>query len=108
MAEFQAFADQLPVKDRQIFMKMLNDCYKYSTAINAKGQPFPSEPVIMALLLSQHKLIEWLENQWKKVSNITLLPVGIEDFSEEAKYRHLYDKLSVHNVGLYWSLSSWF
>jgi hypothetical protein len=64
---WRAFADQLPVKDRQIFMKILNDCYKYSTAINAKGQPFPSEPVIMALLLSQHKLIEWLENQWKKV-----------------------------------------
>lgn len=64
---WRAFADQLPVKDRQIFMKILNDCYKYSTAINAKAQPFPSEPVIMALLLSQHKLIEWLENQWKKV-----------------------------------------
>ena len=26
-----------------------------------------------------------------------------EDFSEEAKYLHLYDKLSVHNVVLYWS-----
>jgi hypothetical protein len=64
---WRGFADQLPVKDRQIFMKMLNDCYKYSTAINAKGQPLQSEPVIMVLLLSQHKLIEWLENQWKKV-----------------------------------------
>jgi len=61
---WRGFADQLPVKDRQIFMKMLNDCYKYSTAINAKGN---TESVIMALLLSQHKLIEWLENQWKKV-----------------------------------------
>jgi len=69
---WRGFADQLPVKDRQIFMKMLNDCYKYSTAINAKGQPFPSEPVIMALLLSQHKLIEWLENQWKKVRGLAL------------------------------------
>jgi hypothetical protein len=28
-----------------------------------KGRPFPSEPVIMALLFSQHKLIEWLETQ---------------------------------------------
>ena len=42
---------------------MLNDRYKYSKAINAKGYPFPTEPLIMALLFSQHKLIEWLEEQ---------------------------------------------
>jgi hypothetical protein len=42
---------------------MLNDCYKYAAAINAKGQPFPAEPLIMALLLSQHKMIDWLSNQ---------------------------------------------
>jgi hypothetical protein len=45
---------------------MLNDCYKYAKAINAKAQPFPSDPVIMALLLSQHKMIEWLEGQISK------------------------------------------
>ena len=45
---------------------MLNDCYKYSTAINAKGVPFPTEPLIMALLFTQHKLIEWLEMQVSK------------------------------------------
>jgi hypothetical protein len=37
-----------------------------------------------------------------------VMPVAIEDLSEEAKYRYLHDKLSVHNVALYWSLSSWF
>jgi hypothetical protein len=42
---------------------MLNDCFKYAMAINAKGQPFPTEPLIMALLLSQHKLIDWLTKQ---------------------------------------------
>jgi hypothetical protein len=31
---------------------MLNECYKYSVAINAKGEAFPAEPLIMALLLS--------------------------------------------------------
>jgi len=31
---------------------MLNDCYKYATASNAKGkEPFLTEPLIMALLL---------------------------------------------------------
>jgi hypothetical protein len=44
---------------------MLNDCYKYATAIDAKIQPFPTEPLIMALLLSQHKMIEWLTDQTK-------------------------------------------
>jgi hypothetical protein len=39
---------------------MLNDCYNYAAAINANGEPFPTEPLIMALLLSQHKIIDWL------------------------------------------------
>jgi hypothetical protein len=61
---WRGFADSLPVEeDRTDFMKMLNDCYKYSKAINAKGRPFPTEPLIMALLFSQHKLIVWLEDQ---------------------------------------------
>jgi hypothetical protein len=51
---------------RKLFMSMLNDCYKYSVAINAKGHPFPAEPLIMALLLSQHKMIDWLTVQISK------------------------------------------
>jgi hypothetical protein len=57
----EGIADRLPDEDREMFTKMLYDCYKYSNAINAKGLPSPTEPVIMALLFSQHKLIEWLE-----------------------------------------------
>ncbi|MDQ4022575.1 MAG: hypothetical protein M3224_02470 [Thermoproteota archaeon] len=46
---------------------MLNDCYNYdAAAINAKGEPFPTEPLIMALLFSQHKMIEWLTKQISK------------------------------------------
>ena len=64
---WNGFADTLPAEeDRKTFMKMLNDCYKYAKAINAKAQPFPSEPVIMALLFSQHKMIEWLQGQISK------------------------------------------
>jgi hypothetical protein len=58
---WNGFADTLPAEDRKTFTKMLSDCYKYAKAINAKGQPFPAEPVIMAMLLSHHKMIEWLE-----------------------------------------------
>jgi hypothetical protein len=61
---WKGFADGFSSdEDRKVFMKMLNNCYKYAKAINAKGQPFPTEPVIMALLFSQHKIIEWLEAQ---------------------------------------------
>jgi hypothetical protein len=64
---WKCFANSLSSKeDRELFEKMLNDCYKYAAAINAKGQPFPSEPLIMALLLSQHKMIDWLTKQTLK------------------------------------------
>jgi hypothetical protein len=56
---------------------MLKDCYKYAKAINAKAQPFPSEPVIMALLFSQHKMIEWLEEQISKPKIDILKPRSI-------------------------------
>jgi hypothetical protein len=47
---------------------MLNNCYRYAAAINTKIQPFPTEPLIMALLLSQHKMIEWLKDQVSQVT----------------------------------------
>jgi hypothetical protein len=66
-----AFVDSLSSKeDRELFKSMLNDCYKYVAAINAKGEPFPAEPLIMALLLSQHKMIDWLTKQISKYESI--------------------------------------
>ena len=61
---WSGFADSLQTEeDRKLFKKMLNEVYKYSTAINAKGEPFPTEPLIMALLVSQQKMIDWLISQ---------------------------------------------
>jgi hypothetical protein len=42
---------------------MLSDCYKYSNAINAKGDTFPSDSLLMSLLVSQQKMIDWLSAQ---------------------------------------------
>jgi hypothetical protein len=39
----------------------------YASVINAQGEPFPTKPLIMALLLSQHKMIEWLKEQVSQV-----------------------------------------
>jgi hypothetical protein len=50
-------------EDKRLFLKMLNDCQRYALAINAKETPFPTEPLIMVLLLSQHKMIGWLLEQ---------------------------------------------
>jgi hypothetical protein len=63
---WKGFADSLHSDNRELFMNMLNECYKYAAAINAKGEPFPAEPLIMALLLSQHKMIDWLTKQISK------------------------------------------
>ena len=64
---WRGFADTLKSEeDRELFLKMLNDCQKYALAINAKGTPFPTEPLIMALLLTQHKMISWLSEQVSK------------------------------------------
>jgi hypothetical protein len=50
-------------EDKKLFLEMLEKCHKYAIAINAKGKPFPTEIVIMALLLEQHKMINWLQNK---------------------------------------------
>ena len=67
-----AFVDSLHSDNRELSMSMLNDCYKYAAAaINAKGEPFPAEQLIMALLLlSQHKMIDWLTKQISKYESL--------------------------------------
>jgi hypothetical protein len=54
---WKGFAESLKSEeDKNLFLKMLNDCQKYALAINAKGEPFSIEPLIMAPLLTQHKM----------------------------------------------------
>ena len=67
---WNGFEYALREEDRELFKKMLNECYKYSVAINAKGEPFPTEPLVMALLLSQQKMIDWLISQTSKEERI--------------------------------------
>jgi hypothetical protein len=57
---WKSFADGLRVDDQKIFQQMLNQCYKYLRAINAKGEAFPTESIMMALILSQQQMIEFL------------------------------------------------
>jgi hypothetical protein len=69
---WRGFMDKLPSEDDKVIMtKLLDECYKYAVAINNHDHPFPAEPVIMALLLSQHKLINQLKSiiQPKQTNN---------------------------------------
>ena len=61
---WRSFAASLNSEEyKEIFNKMLADCYKYAKAINAKGEPFPAEPLLLSLLLSQQKMIDRLSAQ---------------------------------------------
>ena len=65
---WKGFADTLYSEDRRLFLQMLNDCHRYSNAINAKGEPFPAEALLMTLVFIQHKMISWLiKYQYKKL-----------------------------------------
>jgi hypothetical protein len=61
---WKGFAASLNSEEyKEIFNKMLSDCYRYANAINAKGEPFLSDSLLMSLLLSQQKMIDWLNSQ---------------------------------------------
>ena len=71
----RGFIDKLPSdKNKVVLTKLLNDCYKYSVAMNNHPQihPFPSESLIMSLLLIQHKLIYQLRQSEKLVDSARL------------------------------------
>jgi hypothetical protein len=68
---WKGFADSLKSEeDKNLFLTMLNDCQKYALAINAEETPFPTESLIMALLLTQHKMISWLSKCQTKAHKI--------------------------------------
>ena len=52
----RSFAASLNSEEyKEIFNKMLSDCYKYAKAVNAKGEPLPTDSLLISLLLSQQK-----------------------------------------------------
>ena len=57
------FADALREEDRLLFLRMLNECYRYTNSINSKGEYFSTESLLMSLVFVQHKIINWLINR---------------------------------------------
>jgi hypothetical protein len=56
-------------QDRKEFEEMLRLCYRYAESINAKGEPFPEEALIMTLLFKQHLIIKELKQAIEKLRN---------------------------------------
>jgi hypothetical protein len=60
---WKRFANSLnSEKEKELFKRMLNDYCDYAgIVVNAKGKYFSSEPLVIALILSQYKkMINWL------------------------------------------------
>lgn len=64
---YEGYADMLRGVERKEFEEMLRLCYRYAEAINAKGEPFPEEAVIMTLLFKQHLIIRELKQAIEKI-----------------------------------------
>ncbi len=69
---WNGFADGLRAEDRKIFKQMLNRGYKYVEAINKKGDLFPTDSLLMSIILSQQELIEFLLDKIKNDQRMAL------------------------------------
>lgn len=57
---WSGFCDSLRAEERDLFRRMMSECRAYAAAINVKGEPFPAEALLMALVFAQHRAIEVL------------------------------------------------
>ncbi len=62
---WQGFLNALRADDRVVFRMMLIDLQKYAEVIGQ--QENPTETVIVAIMLQQHKIIKWLESEIQKL-----------------------------------------
>jgi hypothetical protein len=54
---WKSYANCLRKKDRELFEQMLKNCYKHSSSINAKGEDYSTESLLMSILFEQYKKI---------------------------------------------------
>ena len=54
---WSSYASQLTKEDRDLFNQMLNSACKHSSSIEAKGENYSTQSLLMSLLLEHHKRI---------------------------------------------------
>ena len=62
---WQGFLNALRADDRIVSRRMLTDLQKYAEVIGQQDNP--TEALILAILLQQHKIIKWLETEIQKL-----------------------------------------
>jgi hypothetical protein len=54
------FGSVLRAEDRELFMKMIEDCNNYTDVINTKGELYTTELLFITLILEHQKMIKEL------------------------------------------------
>lgn len=62
---WEDFLNALRADDRIVFRRMLTDLQKYADVIGK--QENPTETMIVAILMQQHKMIKWLASEIQKL-----------------------------------------
>jgi hypothetical protein len=57
LGNWESFASNLEKTDKNLFNQLLKFAYKYSGAIEAKGENCSTQSLLMSLLLEQHKVL---------------------------------------------------
>ena len=52
---WESYASELNNEDKELFYQMLKSANKYAPSIEAKGESYATQSLIMSLLLEQHK-----------------------------------------------------
>jgi hypothetical protein len=55
--KWKTYSDILRKPNRDLFNQMLQSSYKYSNAINAKGENYATESLLMSIFLEHHKKV---------------------------------------------------
>jgi hypothetical protein len=77
--QWKGYADALRQEDKEAFLTMIEKCYAHAAAINAKGEPFPNEALLVSLVFSQYKMINWL------VPKVAELSAKLNEFEKEGE-----------------------
>ncbi|HEU4448158.1 MAG TPA: hypothetical protein VFR94_26045 [Nitrososphaeraceae archaeon] len=77
--QWKGYADALRQEDKEAFLTMIEKCYAHAAAINAKGEPFPNEALLVSLVFSQYKMINWL------VPKVAELSTKLDELEKEGE-----------------------
>lgn len=62
---WKPFIDAMRAEDRAIAKELMEECWRYSSAIESSRKKYLVEPFFLTILLTQEKRIRWLESELK-------------------------------------------